>query len=81
MTVSCRVHVDLRPDILDPQGKAILRALHMLGYDEVAGARVGRTITLELRGDRTALEPRVEAMAKALLANPVTENVRFEWPA
>lgn len=81
MSVVCRVHVDIRPDILDPQGKAILRALHMLGYDEVENARVGRSITLELKGDRAALEERVKAMAASLLANPVTENVRFEWPA
>lgn len=81
MNVICRVHVDIRPDILDPQGKAILRALHMLGYDEVENVRVGRSITLELKGERAALEERVKAMAASLLVNPVTENVRFEWPA
>ena len=80
--MNCVVHVELRPDILDPEGKAILQALHRLGYDEVAGARVGKRISLELAGDnKDELEERVEAMCKQLLANPVIEDFRIEWPA
>lgn len=78
----CRVLVELRPDILDPQGKAVLRALHVLGYDEVRDARIGKVVTLELDGrDRAQLEARVRELSAALLANPVIENFDVEWPA
>jgi phosphoribosylformylglycinamidine synthase len=80
--MKCLVHVDLRPDILDPQGKAVLHALHSLGYGEVSDVRVGKTIALSLEGnDRAQLEIRVKAMAEQLLANPIVENFRIEWPA
>lgn len=79
--VKAIVHVELREDILDPQGRAVLHALHSLGYNEVTGVRIGKAIHLTLSGDRAALEARVDAMAKALLANPVIENYRIEWPA
>ncbi len=78
----CTVHVELRDDILDPEGKAILHALHSLGYDEVSDARVGKVIQLQISGDnRDDLAPRVEEMCKQLLANPVIENYEIEWPA
>lgn len=80
--MKCHVHVELRPDILDPQGKAILHALQALGYSEVQDARLAKTIQLVLNGDdKIALEARVKAMAEQLLANPVIENFRIEWPA
>ena len=78
----CTVTVTLRPDILDPQGKAILHALHTLGHEMVEDARVGKVITLELGEPRSAeLEQRVQRMAEALLANPVIEDFSVEWHA
>jgi phosphoribosylformylglycinamidine synthase len=50
-------------------------ALKTLGYDEVAGARVGKFIVLEL--DQASPE-RVEEMSRRLLANPVIEDFTFE---
>lgn len=76
----CKVHVGLRPDILDPEGKAILGALHRMGYGEVTEARVGKEIALTLEGtDRADLEARVDEMCRQLLANPVIEDYRIEW--
>lgn len=76
----CTVTVTLRPDILDPQGKAILHALHSLGHDMVRDVRVGKVITLDLDEARSeAMESRVQEMSEALLANPVIENFSIEW--
>jgi phosphoribosylformylglycinamidine synthase PurS subunit len=59
-----------KEEVLDPQGLALLRALHSLGFMEVKECRVGKVVRLDVEG---SLE-RVEEMAKALLANPVTED-------
>jgi len=40
------VRVQLRREVLDPQGKAILKVLHGLGYDEVRSVRAGKLLTL-----------------------------------
>ena len=70
------VRVELKPGVLDPQGKAVAQALGRLGYNEVQGARVGKIITLEIEdgvaGD--ALTSRIQEMCDAVLANPVIES-------
>ena len=74
------VHVQLKPGVLDVEGKAIEGALHGLGFAGVSGVRVGKTIALDLAAaDRTAAETEVRAMAEKLLANPVIENWRVEF--
>ena len=73
------VHVDLKPGVLDPQGRAIAHALNGLGFEDVTGARVGKVITLELTAtDRAAAEQEVARMCEKLLANTVIERYRVE---
>ena len=73
------VYVTLKPSVLDPQGKAVLHALHSLGHEEVADVRVGKMIELTLTGhDRQGAGRRVEQMCEKLLANTVIETYRFE---
>lgn len=69
------VDVMLKPEILDPQGQAVQRALPRLGFDGVVGVRQGKHFEVELDGpaDEAALE-RVRAMAETLLANTVIEE-------
>ena len=72
-----RVVVDVmpKPEILDPQGKAVLGALPRLGFDGVTDVRQGKRFELEIDGDVTdELLARVESMAKTLLSNPVIED-------
>jgi phosphoribosylformylglycinamidine synthase PurS subunit len=75
------VDVMLKPEILDPQGQAIARALPRMGFSGVAAVRQGKRFEIELDGpaDETALAE-VRKMAETLLANPVIEdyNVRVE---
>jgi len=73
------VYVTLKPSVLDPQGKAVLHALHSLGYEEVADVRVGKMIEIALTGkDKDSAGKRVAAMCETLLANTVIETYRFE---
>ena len=73
------VHVFLKPGVLDVQGKAIEGALHGLGFGDVSGVRVGKTIAFELAGDdRARAEVEVKAMCERLLANTVIESYRVE---
>ena len=46
--MKARIHVTLKPAVLDPQGKAIKHSLHDLGFDSVANVRQGKFIELEL---------------------------------
>jgi len=72
-----RVVVDVmpKPEILDPQGKAVLGALPRLGFEGVTDVRQGKRFELEIDGELT--EDRlaeVEKMAETLLSNPVIED-------
>ena len=73
------VHVFLKPGVLDVQGKAIEGALHGLGFGEVSGVRVGKTINFEIASDdRAKAEAEVKAMCERLLANTVIEGYRVD---
>ena len=77
--MKAKVHVFLKPGVLDVEGKAIEGALHGLGFGAVGGVRVGKTIEFELDGaDRAAAEADVKAMCERLLANTVIESYRVE---
>ena len=73
--MSVIVEVMPKPEILDPQGQAVLRALHRLGFTEVTDVRQGKRFEVELDGkvDSAALA-RIEEAAATLLANPVIED-------
>jgi len=74
-----RVEVKRRPEVADPQGATVLRALHDLGFSEVQSTRFDRTITIELDGsDPEVARSRVEEMCRRLLANPVIEDYVIE---
>ncbi|HEY2297129.1 MAG TPA: phosphoribosylformylglycinamidine synthase subunit PurS [Jatrophihabitans sp.] len=66
------VDVVLKPEILDPQGQAIVGALARLGIDGVADVRQGKHFELEV--DESVDDETVAKLADTLLANPVIEN-------
>lgn len=77
-----KIYVSLKQGVLDPQGKAIERSLHTLGYNEVGGVRAGKYFELELdAASREAAEVRIREICDRLLANPVIEDFRFEFNA
>jgi phosphoribosylformylglycinamidine synthase subunit PurS len=70
-----RARVLIRPKdgILDPQGKAVERALPALGFEGVGHVRVGRMVELE------AEDPaRIPELCEKLLANPLIEDFEIE---
>jgi phosphoribosylformylglycinamidine synthase len=71
------VIVRLKPEVLDPQGDAVRRALGKLGFEGVKGVRVGKVIEIEI-DDAQARAPdlavRLARMADEMLANPVIED-------
>jgi phosphoribosylformylglycinamidine synthase PurS subunit len=80
--MKARVHVRLKPSVLDPQGKAILNALTALGFTGIREVRQGKLIELDLADtDLTTARARVKAMAAQLLANPVIEDFTIDLAA
>ena len=74
-----KVHVFLKPGVLDVQGKAVESALHGLGWKDVDNVRVGRVLEFNVgSADRAAAEAEVKAMCDKLLANTVIEGYRVE---
>lgn len=71
-----RIHVSLKPGVLDPQGRAVHHALEGLGFSGVEDVRVGRLIELDV-ADSTSDEA-LDEMCRKLLANMVIENYRIE---
>ena len=84
-----RVVVDVmpKPEILDPQGKAVQGALPRLGFEGVLEVRQGKRFELDLDGELTDERmEQVRQMAELLLSNPVIEDyevrvVESETPA
>ena len=76
--MKARIYVTLKPDVLDPQGKAVFHSLQELGYSEVADVRIGRFLEIELNGEPADARGRLDEMCRRLLANPVIEDFRVE---
>lgn len=77
--MKARIHVYLKPGVLDPQGAAVAGALKNMGFDEVTGVRQGKLIELDLTGENTdAAKTRIDEMCNRLLANPVIESYSVE---
>jgi phosphoribosylformylglycinamidine synthase len=71
------VLVRLKPEVLDPQGDAVRRALGKLGFEGVKGVRVGKIVEIEIdeaQAHSPDLAVRLAKMADEMLANPVTED-------
>ena len=69
------VDVMLKPEILDPQGRAVQGALGRLGLSGVADVRQGKQFVIELEEDLDdARRATLEELAGELLSNPVIEN-------
>jgi phosphoribosylformylglycinamidine synthase len=71
------VTVMLKPEVLDPQGRAIQHALQGLGFTGVSDVRAGKMIELDLaESDPAKARAAAEEMARRLLANTVIEDYR-----
>lgn len=79
MTYQANIHITLKPGVLDTQGKAITGALHSLNFNQVTDTRLGKYIEVKLdTGSEAEAKKLADEMCKALLANQVIENYRYE---
>jgi phosphoribosylformylglycinamidine synthase PurS subunit len=77
--MKAKVHVTLKPGVLDPQGKAVQHALGSLGFLGVDEVRQGKFIEIDLTEiDAAKAQEHVESMCKQLLANTVIEDYAIE---
>ncbi|HEY3603160.1 MAG TPA: phosphoribosylformylglycinamidine synthase subunit PurS [Sporichthyaceae bacterium] len=74
--MAARVVVDVmpKPELLDPQGQAIRKALGRLGFESVTSVRQGKRFELEVEGEID--NATAQQMAETLLANTVIEEFR-----
>jgi phosphoribosylformylglycinamidine synthase PurS subunit len=76
------VNVALKPEILDPQGRAVLGALGRLGLSGVADVRQGKQFVLSIEGEiDEAKLAQIHEIASTLLSNPVIEDFTVEVQA
>lgn len=74
-----KIYITPRQGVLDPQGKAIEGSLHALGFKEAGEVRMGKFLTVEIKGvTKNEAEQRVKQMCEKLLANLVIEDFSFE---
>ncbi len=80
-SVKARITVYPRPEILDPQGKAIVGTLARLGFDRVVEVRAGKSFEIVVekgrRGNKT-IEAELRRMCEELLANTLIEDYSVE---
>jgi phosphoribosylformylglycinamidine synthase subunit PurS len=76
------VNVALKPEILDPQGRAVLGAFDRLGLTGVADVRQGKQFVITIDGDvDEAKLAQINEIASTLLSNPVIEDFTVEVQA
>ncbi len=81
MLVKARITVYPRPEILDPQGKAIAGALGRAGFDRVVDVRAGKSFEIVLdqgRRGRKTIDNELHRMCEELLANTLIEDFLVE---
>ncbi|MBL8175257.1 MAG: phosphoribosylformylglycinamidine synthase subunit PurS [Bryobacterales bacterium] len=74
-----RVHVSLKPSVLDPQGQTICSSLRSHGHGSIAAVRQGKFFDIDVDPAGGA-DPKaeVEQIAREVLTNPVIEEFRLE---
>ena len=74
-----KIHITLKKDVLDPQGKVIANSLSDLGFDGIQSVRQGKSIEILLEGDdKDAANSKLNQMCEKLLANLVIEDYSVE---
>ena len=73
------VTIVLKPDILDPQGRAVRDSLKSLDFNEVEDVRIGKSIEVKMNEtSRDEAEALLRRMCKSILVNPVIEDFQIE---
>ena len=74
-----KIHITLKKDVLDPQGKVIANSLSDLGFEGIQSVRQGKYIEIILDGDnKDVAASKLNQMCEKLLANLVIEDYSVE---
>lgn len=78
--MKAKVYVNLKPGVLDPQGKAIQHSVELLGFAGITDIRQGKYFEISLDGSLSEDQVRdaVARMAGEVLSNPIIEDYRVE---
>jgi len=74
------VIVELKPSVLDPQGKAIQHSISTLGFEGVEDVRAGKLFRITLADTdqpREEIERQLRQICERLLANTVIEKFSY----
>jgi phosphoribosylformylglycinamidine synthase len=73
------INVHLKPEILDPQGRAVLGAFSRIGLQNISDVRQGKQFILDVSGELTdSILSEIDKIASTLLSNPVIEDFTIE---
>jgi phosphoribosylformylglycinamidine synthase len=74
-----RVRIELKKGVSDPEGANTLKALHLLGFAEVAGVSTERIVRLQVdAADEQTARQAAERACRRLLTNPVIHDYTIE---
>ena len=81
--MKAKVYVNLKPGVLDPQGKAIQHSVELLGFHGISDIRQGKyfEIGLDSALSEAAARDSVSRMAREVLSNPIIEDFSVEIEA
>lgn len=74
-----KVYVTYKKSILDPQGEAVKKAVHGMGFNDVEDIRMGKYFEISVDGDYPTVKEDIETICDQLLANPNMETYRYEF--
>ena len=74
-----KVKIKLKKGISDPEGFNTLKALHLLGFENVLEAKTIRIFNLKIDSeDKDKIQKDVEKMCQRLLTNPVIHDYEIK---
>lgn len=75
--ISFEIIVQLKREVLDPEGRAIQETLGRLGFDALKGVTVAKRYVVDIDGSSTTAQGLAEQIAREYLANPVSETYQI----
>ncbi len=78
ITKKATVFVRLKDGVLDPQGVTIQKALAQMGYPDFLSVRSGKFFELEIDGNASDIDRKINEVSSKLLANPIVEKFTVE---
>ena len=74
-----QIKITLKKTVADPQGLTVKHALESLGFNGIAGVRMGKYIIVQLNAkDKDKAAAEAKEMCNKLLANPIIEDYSIE---